>query len=185
MDYLSGSERVWPAYSAGRRIYLAAAQGFSFAAARPGDASGGAGAIVGLLRGGYAPGDSGLEVFGELGGNLFGPRALWIQAGGRWMVTPSVHRGADGVLRAGSFHVGPELTIGAFVRLPSDVAGDSGATYETSADVHPIFGGALDMALSFSPALQLEAHLGNLRIIPTGEGAIVLLGATLGAGLRF
>jgi hypothetical protein len=185
MDYMSTTERVWPPYSTGRRIFVTGALGFAVPALRPGAASGTGMSFVGLARGGYAPGDSGLEFFGELGGNLAGPRALWFDAGARWMVTPSVHL-VGGVRRGLAFHVGPELTLGGFVRLAGpDTVGPSGTRFSGTSDTHFTLGAAIDLILSITPSLQFEGHVGNLRWVPTGDGSLLLFGATLGAGLRF
>lgn len=186
MRYPLGPHDVWPPYSAGNRGFATGALGFSTPAVRPGAAAGSGAALVGLLRVGFAPGDAGLELFGQLGGNLAGPPAVWIEGGGRWMLTPLVGRGADGRRTGVGFHVGPEVTLGAFVRLAGpDVTGPGGVTYSRSADAHFTLGGALGLALSLSPAVQLEGHLGNLRWVPTSEGSLLLLGATVGVGLRF
>ena len=48
-----------------------------------------------------------------------------------------------------------------------------------------MLGAALDLALALGPSVQLEAQLGNLRWIPASDGAIVLVGATLGVSIRF
>jgi hypothetical protein len=185
-DYLSSTVNVWPPYSAGKPIYLSALIGFSAAAARPGGASGSGAAFVGALRGGYAVGEKGIEIFGQLGGNLAGPPAMTLDLGARWMLSPTVNRGADGVLRGISFHIGPELFLGAFIRLPGpDVTGPDGKTYSSSASAAPAFGAALAAALQVTPSVQLDAQLGNLRIVPTSEGTLVLLGATVGVALRY
>jgi hypothetical protein len=186
MDYTFDTLWVWPPYSAGKRVFVSALQGFSIAAVRLPGATGSTFSFLGGARGGYAPGDLGLELFGQVGGNFVGPRALWIDAGARWMFTPSVHPGSDGVLRGLAFHIGPELTFGAFLRLGGpDITGPNGMTYARPTTAHPAVGAALNMMLSYSPSLQLEAQIGNLRWIPTGDGSILLVGATLGAGLRF
>jgi hypothetical protein len=186
MEYLSHGEDVWPPYAAGRRFFVGVGQGFSIAAARPGPAAGDAWSIVGHARAGYAVGDLGIELFAQLGGNLVGPRAIWIEGGARWMLTPSLHR-SGGMLRGLSFHMGPELTVGAFGRLAGpDVTAPDGTTYESESSFHPTVGVALGMALQMSPLFQVEGQIGNFRWVPLGdEGSLVLLGATLGATLRF
>ncbi|MEJ7733463.1 MAG: hypothetical protein WKG00_30245 [Polyangiaceae bacterium] len=185
MDYLFDRQDVWPAYAANRRFFLSVGQGFSVAAAQPEGAVGGAAAYVGQIRAGYALGDDGLELLGQLGGNLFGPRALWIEGGARWMFTPSLHvQPPSGDYYALSFHMGPELTLGGLVRLPAEVDGGGGATYEGSAQGHFTLGAALDLILAITPAFRVEAQVGNFRWVPTGDGSVVLFGATLGAGLR-
>ena len=94
--------------------------------------------------------------------------------------------GADGLLRGLSLHVGPELTAGAFVRLPPpDVTDASGAVYSGSASAHFTGAVALDLVVAVTPALRFEGGLPQLRWVPTGDGSILVLGATLGAGYRF
>lgn len=188
MDYFDSRQDVWPPYSAGNRGFVTAAQGFAVAAARPGAANGSPWSIVAHARGGYALGDAGIEAFAQIGGNLVGPRALWVDLGVRWMFTPSLHRlgGGSGPFHALSFHMGPELTLGAFMRLAEpDVQGPDGTLYEGTTTAHPALGVALGMALQMTPHIQLEGQIGNLRWVPTGDGSILLFGATLGAGLRF
>jgi hypothetical protein len=186
LDYMRTTESVWPPYSAGRPAFLAVVLGGSGAVIRPGAASGSAAAFVGALRGGYAIGDAGLELLAELGGNLAGPRALFVDAGARWLFTPSLHRGEDGVLRGLALHVGPELAIGAFVRLaPPDVTDAAGSVYSGSASAHFTGKLALDLVVPITPALRVEGGLPELRWVPTGDGSIVVLGATLGASYRF
>jgi hypothetical protein len=187
MSYVaSGKESVWPPYAAGRRIFVNVNIGFAAAVGQPEGATGGASSFVGALRGGYAVGDAGIELFGQLGGNLFGPPALWLDAGGRWMLTPIKSRGADGRATGFAFHVGPELHAGLFMRLGAGtVTGPGGVVYESRSSAHASFGAALDLVLAFSPAFRLEAQVGNFRVVPTGDGAIVTLGMTAGASLRF
>jgi hypothetical protein len=135
---------------------------------------------VGAVRGGYAVGDLGFEPFAELGGNLFGPRVLWIDAGARWMLSPTIRRGSDGVLAGVPFFLGPELVVGALVELPA-----GSGNYSTSASARAYLGVGLDMAFALSQSFSLEARLGNLRWVPGGSGSILLAGAELGAALRF
>ncbi|WP_437733376.1 hypothetical protein [Sorangium sp. So ce1335] len=184
MAYPLGPERVWPAYPGGRRFSVSASLGAAVAAARLPGASGSAASMVGAARVAYAPGDRGFEVFAGGGGNLVGPFAGWIEGGARLMLTPSMtpHEGA---WRAFPLHVGPAIHLGAFFRSGAGVAGPGGATYRGDLEVHPALGASLDVALALGPSVQLEAQLGNLRWVPTGEGSLILLGATLGAGARF
>ncbi|XXX76241.1 hypothetical protein WMF30_52185 [Sorangium sp. So ce134] len=184
MAYPLGPERVWPAYSGGRRLALSASLGAAFAAARLPGASGSAASLVGAARVAYAAGDRGLELFAGGGGNLVGPFAGWIEGGARLMLTPSLTP-EGGAFRAFPLHVGPALHAGAFFRSGAGAVGPDGATYRGDLEVHPVIGASLDVALALSAAVQLEAQLGNLRWVPTGDGSLLLLGATLGAGVRF
>ncbi|HSN99911.1 MAG TPA: hypothetical protein VLS89_16565, partial [Candidatus Nanopelagicales bacterium] len=113
------------------------------------------------------------------------PGALWVEGGARYLFTPSVHRGARG-LEGAAVHVGFEATVGAFIRPgEAELAGPGGAAFERATEVHPTLGAAATLIFGVSPGLQLEAQLGNLRWVPASEGALLLVGATAGAGLRF
>jgi hypothetical protein len=41
------------------------------------------------------------------------------------------------------------------------------------------------VSFALAPSLTLEAHLGNLRWVPGGSGALLFAGADLGAAVRF
>ncbi|WP_437656438.1 hypothetical protein [Sorangium sp. So ce1182] len=184
MAYPLGPERVWPAYSGGRRVAVSASLGAAVAAARLPGASGSAASLVGAARVAYALGDRGFELFAGGGGNLVGPFAAWLEGGARLLLTPSLAP-QDGAWRAFPLHVGPALHLGAFFRSGADVVGPGGATYRGDLEVHPVLGASLDVVLALSSSVQLEAQLGNLRWVPAGDGSLLLLGATLGAGARF
>jgi hypothetical protein len=179
---LSTPGDVWPPYSGGNRGFAGVVLGLGIPAARPSGAVGSGASFVFAARGGYAVGDLGAELFGELGGNLSGPRALWVAGGLRWMFAPAMKRGADGVRGGVPFFLGPEILGGAFIEL-----GESSAngTLSTSATGRGMFGASLDLAYALAPSFQLEAGLGNLRLVPGGAGTILLAGATLGASYRF
>jgi hypothetical protein len=186
LDYMRTTETVWPPYSAGRPGFVSVVLGGSGAVVRPSAASGSAAAFTGAIRGGYAIGDAGLELLGELGGNLVGPRALFVDAGARWLFTPSLHRGEDGVFRGLALHVGPEVALGAFVRLPPpDVTGPNGVVYSGTTTANFTAKLALDLVVPITPWFRVEGGLPELRWVPTGDGSILVLGATLGASLRF
>lgn len=186
MAYLGGETvDVWPPYSAGKRGFVGAIIGFSSAVGAPSGSKGSSAGFVGGLRAGYSFGDAGLEAFAGLGGNLFGPRALWLDVGGRWLFSPLVRREQDGRRTGFSVHVGPEIVLGPFVRLGTDVTLPSGVVYEAPGSTHFSFGAALDVVLGISPALRIDAQLGNLRIVPSDAGTIVLMGATAGVSYRF
>ncbi|XXT18944.1 hypothetical protein WME94_52840 [Sorangium sp. So ce429] len=184
MAYPLGPERVWPAYSGGRRVAVSASLGAAVAAARLPGASGSAASLVGAARVAYALGDRGFELFAGGGGNLVGPFAAWLEGGARLLLTPSLAP-QDGAWRAFPLHVGPALHLGAFFRSGAGVVGPGGATYRGDLEVHPVLGASLDVVLALSSSVQLEAQLGNLRWVPAGDGSLLLLGATLGAGARF
>jgi hypothetical protein len=187
MDYMSTSAKVFPPYSAGRKLALSALQGFSFVAKRPGEGATGSGfAMNANVRGAYMIGQSALEVLVDLGGNLSGPRALFANLGARWMYTPSLHRvRPSGQRYAASVFFGPHVDLGVFAQLAApDVTAPNGTVYHGQSIVSPMFGASLDWSIAATPALSLEAQMGNLRVIPTSDGTLLLLGASLGLSYR-
>jgi hypothetical protein len=177
---------VWPAYSGGHRGFAGLVLGLGIPAARPSGAVGSGASFVLAARGGYAVGDLGAELFGELGGNLSGPRALWVAGGLRWMFAPAMKRGPDGVLGGVPFFIGPEILAGAFIELGESSTAITGSTvYSTPTVGRGMFGASLDAAFALAPSFQLEAGLGNLRMVPGGAGTLLLAGVTLGASYRF
>jgi hypothetical protein len=181
---------TWPPYSGGKRGFLGVMGGFSLPARRPALAAGATAvpgtAFPGAIRGGVALTDLGLELLAELGGNLAGPRALWLVAGARWMFAPAITRGADGVRAGAPFYLGPEVLAGGFFQLGQGaLGGQSLDSYSAGTTAHPVVGVALDLAYALSPSLQLEAALGNLRWAPVSGGTLLVAGATLGASVRF
>lgn len=186
IDYMRTTEWVWPVYSAGHRGFLGAQLGFSMPAVRPephGPSKGAA--MVALVRGGYAVGDRGIELFGELGGNLAGPKALFVGAGVRWMLNPTLNKGQDGVSRGISLFLGPAIVAGAFVRFGASTPPEAGSPYSSSTVANAMLGASFDFIMAITPRVQAEASLGNLRWVPTGDGSILMLGATLGVSFRF
>ncbi|APR83923.1 Hypothetical protein A7982_09272 [Minicystis rosea] len=187
---LGASGDTWPPYSGGKRGFIGATIGFALPAVRPSVPAGvmqpKGTSFTGAVRGGVAVTDLGLEPFAELGGNLAGPRALWLAAGARWMFSPALSRGADGVLAGAPFYIGPEILVGGFFQLGANVVDDKSlGTYTSGTEAHPMLGAALDLAYALSPSFQLEMNLGNLRWVPVSNGSILVLGATLGASVRF
>jgi hypothetical protein len=182
---LSTPGDVWPPYSAGHRGFVGAVVGLGIPAARPSGATGSGASFVGAVRGGYAAGDQGLELFAELGGNFSGPPAVWVAGGARWMFAPALKRDQEGVLAGVPFFLGPEIMGGAFIELGESSTGPGGTVYSSPAEGRGLFGVSLDLAYALAPSFQLEAGLGNLRVIPGGAGTILLTGATLGASYRF
>lgn len=186
---LGSAGETWPPYTGGKRGFLGVQGGFALPVARPTPSSGSAPrgtSFVGAVRGGYAVTDLGLELLAELGGNLAGPRALWLAGGARWMFAPALSRGADGVLAGAPFYLGPEVVVGGFFQLGSSAVDSASlGTYTTSAAAHPLIGAALDLAYALSPSFQIEANLGNVRWAKVSGGSLLVLGATLGASLRF
>lgn len=189
VSYLLGSAgEVWPPYSSGNRGFVGTALGFGLTAASPPSSSrtSSGAALVGTVRSGYALGDRGFEPFAELGANLFGPRALWLSGGARWMFAPALRRGSDGVLAGVPFFLGPEVSLGAFIQLGGATATTvDGRVYSASASAEPTLGASVDLAYALSPTLQIDATLGNLRWVPGNGGSVLLVGGTVGASLRF
>jgi hypothetical protein len=188
--YPAGSSgEVWPPYTGGRRAFLGLTSGFSLPVLRPSVPAGAklplGLAYVGALRGGYAAGDRGLELFAELGGNLAGPGGLWLAGGARWMFAPAMKRGADGVRAGAPFYLGPELLAGGFFQLGTSKLTTDLQSYSTAGSARAVVGASLDLAYAIAPFLQLEADLGNLRVIPGGGGVLITVGATLAAVVRF
>lgn len=186
---IGAAGEVWPPYSGGKRGFVSASLGFSLPVVRPGASGGSAAgglAFVGEARGGVAITDLGLELAIALGGNLAGPRALWITGGARWMFAPAMRRGADGVREGVPFFIGPAITAGAFFQLGTSALDPvTLEPYSTAVSAHPVIGGGLDLAFALARSFQLEASLGNLRWVPSSSGSLLVLGATLGATLRF
>jgi hypothetical protein len=188
--YPGGSSgEVWPPYTGGRRAFVGLTSGFSLPVLRPSVPAGAklplGLAYVGALRGGYAAGDRGLELFAELGGNLAGPGGLWLAGGARWMFAPAMKRGADGVRAGAPFYLGPELLAGGFFQLGTSKLTTDLQSYSTAGSARAVLGASLDLAYAVAPFLQLEADLGNLRVIPGGGGVLLTVGATLAAVARF
>jgi hypothetical protein len=181
LDYAFHSHKVWPPYGGTRRGFLDASLGFSVPVARPGPARQTGAAQTATLRGGATVGDFGLELFADVGGHLAGPAVFFADVGARLMTTPSVSRGDE---YGTAFHVGPSIFVGPFVRLPSTVTGADGQAVTTPAEASFSAGLSLDLSLYATPWFALEAHLGNARVVVVPDGALLLVGASLGATVR-
>ncbi len=96
------------------------------------------------------------------------------------MVGPGLRRASDGRIRGAPFFIGPELLGGGFVQLG---AGDG--THSTAAVTRGMLGGGLDLAVAVTPFLTLDARLGNVRCVPGGSGALLFVGADIGATVHF
>jgi hypothetical protein len=180
---------VWPPYSGGKRGFIRAGLGFSLPAVQPtvgGTTLPRTVAVTGAARGGVALTDLGLELFADLGGNLKGTRALWLDVGARWMFAPAMSRGPDGVRSGVPFFLGPELLFGGFFQLgSSSIDPMTLKPYSVGGASHPMLGLGLDLAYAIAPSFQLEVGLGNLRWVPVSGGSVLSLGAELGATVRF
>ncbi|AKT36389.1 hypothetical protein [Chondromyces crocatus] len=184
MQYITTVRSVWPAYSGGKPFGVSAVLGFSFPVARAEGARGTGASVVETIRLGYAVGGV-LEPFVQLGSNMSGPSAVWVEGGARYLFTPSLHRGAKG-LEGTAIHLGVEATAGAFIRPgANDLEGPRGATFERETQAGFTMSAATTLIIGFYPGLQIEAQLGNLRFVPLAEGFLLLVGATAGVGIRF
>ncbi len=101
------------------------------------------------------------------------------------MFSPTLKRGPDGVLAGAPFFIGPEIMGGAFIQLSSDSETPFVGMYSAAAAARGLLGASLDLSFALSRSFSLESQLGNLRWVPGGSGTIVLVGATLGAAVRF
>ncbi len=181
----SGTRQGWPAYSLGKRGFLSLATGFSVPLLRPAPPAGvpeapALASWTGALRGGYAITDVGLELFGALGGNLTGPRALHVDVGARFLFTPVL--GAD--RRGVAFHVGPAAWVGPFFRIPETPLDGSGSVYQVGGGAYFQGGVAAELSALFTPWFLLEARPVELRVVALDTGPALLLGGSLAASLR-
>ncbi len=148
---------------------------------RPKGAKGGAASLVGVVRGGVAIGDTGLEPYVQLGGHLAGASALWVEGGVRWMGIPILHdQGGVGL------HIGPSLHGGVYVVPGLSATGPDGRTYSTDAVTTGTLAGAVDVALRVAGRVQIDAQLGEVRWAPIAhQGSTVSVGGNVAAGVRF
>ncbi len=144
---------------------IGASVGVSNALVRPDGARGPSWAmpIGGVI--GYALPDAlpGLELKGNLTGQVVGPRAVEVSAGARYAVAPI--RGVD-------VFVGPELLVGVHVATGADTA----ARFLTH--------GALFLAVAITDNVQVEAAA-DLAVAAGGAGTLLLGGGTARLVLRF
>lgn len=152
-------------YGEGHPFALGASIGVTSALVRPEQARGPSGAMpIGAVVG-YALSDSvpGLELRGNLAGQVIGPRALEVSAGARYALAP-----IPGV----RLFVGPELLLGAHVALGADKT----ARFLTHASVFVAFG--------ITENVQAELA-GDLVAALGGAGTLVLGGGTARVVIRF
>ncbi len=160
--------------------FVSAGLGVDGLVKRPTGATGGKASLVGLVRGGVAIGDTGIEPYAQLGGHLAGASALWVEGGVRWMGIPILHD--EGGL---GLHVGPSLHGGVFVVPGHTAQGPDGRKYATPSQTTGTLAGAIDVAFRFAGRVQLDAQLGEVRWAPLSQGSTVTVGANLTAGARF
>jgi hypothetical protein len=152
-------------YGQGHPLVVAASIGVTNALARPDDARGSSWAMPIGGAVGYALPDvlAGLELRGNITGQVVGPRALEVSAGARWALAPF------GGLR---LFVGPELLIGGHVAL--------GANKTTRFLGH----GAAFVAYGITENVQVELA-GDLMTAFGAAGTLVLGGGTTRLAVRF
>lgn len=145
---------------------IAAGLGFGLfgAVARPDNASGSTLSGQGFVSGEYAfDAVPGLAIRADLGFPIFGPQSVWIDAGARYAIpiVPTIR-----------LFAGPEIDLGAFFPL----GGDKQARF--------LLRGQLFAAIGIGEQVQLELAFD----VPSnfgGTGALVLMGGTLRAAVRF
>jgi hypothetical protein len=154
-----------PIYGQGHPILVAASIGVTNALVRPDDARGPSWAMPIGGAVGYALPDvlAGLELRGNLTGQVVGPRALEVSAGARWAFAPF------GGVR---LFVGPELLVGGHVAL--------GANKTTRFLGH----GSAFVAYGITENIQVELA-GDLMTAFGGTGTLVLGGGTSRLAVRF
>jgi len=167
-------------YGGGHWGFIAAGLGVDGLVKRPSGAKGSAASMVGLIRGGVAIADTGIEPYAQLGGHLAGASALWFEGGVRWMGIPILHE-RDGV----GLHLGPSFHGGVFVVPGHTASGPDGRTYSTPSQTTGTLAGAVDVALRFAHRVQLDAQLGEVRWAPLPQGSSVSVGANVTGGVRF
>lgn len=152
-------------YGEGAPFALGASIGVTGALARPGQARGSSAAMPIGVAFGYAFPESapGLELRGNLTGQVAGPRALEVSAGARYALAP-----VPGL----RLFIGPELLLGAHVALGAEKS----ARFLTH--------GALFVAVGITKNVQAEVAA-DLAAALGGSGALVLGGATARAVVRF
>ncbi|MFO0612424.1 MAG: hypothetical protein U0414_07545 [Polyangiaceae bacterium] len=167
-------------YGGGRMGFLTAGLGVDGLVVTPADTRGGAASFVGVIRGGVAILDTGLEPYAQLGGHLAGPSAVWLEVGIRWMGIAILHD-VGGI----GLHLGPSLHGGLFILPGSTSVAPDGNTYSTPTDATGTIALSLDGALRIAERVQLDAHLGELRWVPVDSGSTLSLGANIAGGVRF
>ena len=152
-------------YGQGHPAVIAASIGVTNALARPSQARGSSWALPIGGAVGYALPDSvkGLELRGQMTGQVAGPAALTIEGGARWAVAP---------LPDLRLFVGPEVLVGAHIAEGADKT------------ARFLLHGSLLLALGITENLQVEVA-GDLMPAFGGSGMLVLAGATARVAVRF
>lgn len=167
-------------YGGGRLGFLTAGIGVDGLVVTPDDSRGGAASFVGVIRGGVAILDTGLEPYAQLGGHLAGPGAVWLEVGLRWMGIPILNS-VGGV----GLHLGPSLHGGVFILPGSTTVAPDGQSFSTPTSATGTIALSLDGALRIAERVQLDAHLGEIRWVPVESGSTLSLGANVAGGVRF
>ena len=167
-------------YGGGHVGFIAAGLGVDGLVVRPKTARGSAAGFVGLIRGGAEILDTGLEPYAQLGGNMAGPSAVWVEAGIRWMGLPILHE-KDGI----GLHLGPSVHGGVFNVPGHTTTAAGGISYSSSAQATGTIAGSVDVALRVADRVQIDAQLGEVRFAPVSAGSTVSVGANFTGGYRF
>jgi hypothetical protein len=167
-------------YGGGHMGFIAAGLCADGLVVRPDTAQGSAGSLVGVIRGGIAILDTGLEPYAQIGGHMAGPASVWIEAGVRWMGIPILHeKGGIGL------HLGPSLHGGVFILPGHTTTAPDGSTYVSEGQTTGTIAGGADLALRVADRVQIDAQLGEVRFAPTEQGSTVSVGANITGGVRF
>jgi hypothetical protein len=167
-------------YGGGHVGFIAAGLGVDGLVVRPKTARGSAAGFVGLIRGGAEILDTGLEPYAQLGGNMAGPSAVWVEAGIRWMGLPILHE-KDGI----GLHLGPSVHGGVFIVPGHTTTAPDGTSYSSSAQATGTIAGSVDVGLRVADRVQIDAQLGEVRFAPVSAGSTVSVGANFTGGYRF
>lgn len=159
-------------------FFVGAGLGFDAIAVQPEGGAGDRFALNGAIKGGYAIAETGLEVGVQVAGHLAGPGVVFVDASVRWNFPLVGGKGGTGL------YMGP-LVHGGLVVFPGSSGEAGGKTYETPTEASGSIAGSLDLAIVPHPNFEIEAQLGEARILGTPSGAAFVTGANVLAGARF
>jgi hypothetical protein len=142
---------------------LGAGVGVASAVKRPDNASGETTSVVGALRAGISPLEP-VDIALGFRDHFTGPRALSVDLSARYLfpVAPAL-----------KLAVGPEIAPGVFVTR--------GGSQSTSF----MFRGTVVAGVRAARMLSVEAHLGDLTVVPASAGTLLLAGGSVHGLLRF
>lgn len=166
------------AFGSAHPFGVAAGLGASGVAAQPDGGSGDRAAFVGAVKAGYAIADTGLEAGVQVSGHLAGPGVVFVDASIRWVFPLLGAKDGTGL------YLGP-LVHGGLAVFPGTSGEAGGSIYEVPTEVSGSVAGSLDLAIVPHPNFEIEAQLGEARILGTPSGAAFLAGGNILAGARF